>query len=73
MADVNHEVIKDFGVIDEDSRGSWKTHLALVKWYDNEPKLDLRKWNEDMTKCSKGFTFTKEEAFELLNLLEDAI
>ncbi|MGN1413537.1 MAG: hypothetical protein ACI4WY_04750 [Anaerovoracaceae bacterium] len=32
-------------------------------------KYDIRKWNEDHTRCSKGITLTENEAGVLLNAL----
>lgn len=29
--------------------------------YDKDPVYDLREWNEDHTKMSKGITLTKDE------------
>ena len=33
------------------------------------PKLDIRSWNEDMTRMGKGVTFSKEDAKDLAVLL----
>ena len=43
--------------------------LNLVKWGDNEPKYDLRRWNGDRSKMSKGLTLSKEE----LLILQDEL
>ena len=67
---IPHEIIKDFGAFGE---GKWQKHLALVKWGDNEPKYEIRTWNEDMSDCGKGVTFTDAELFDLLGLIEDAL
>lgn len=64
------EVIKDFGGFGE---GKWQTHLTLCKWFDNEPKYDIRPWNEDMSKCGKGVTLDSSELFDLLGLIEEAL
>lgn len=64
------EVIKDFGSFGE---GKWQKHLTLMKWGNNDPKYDLRSWNEDMTKCGKGVTLTDSELFDLLGMIEDAL
>lgn len=64
------QIIKDFGGFGE---GKWQKHLTLIKWGDNQPKFDLRPWNEDMTKCGKGVTLDDAELFDLLGLIEDAL
>lgn len=62
------EIIKDFG------EGKWQKHLTLCKWFDNEPKFDIRAWNPDMSKPgSGGVTLTDSEAYDLLVMLEEAL
>lgn len=39
----------------------WHKELNLIKWGDNEPKYDLRGWNEDHSEMTKGVTMTAEE------------
>lgn len=58
------EIVKHVAVLS--TRGKWNLELNIVKWRDNEPKLDIRTWNEDHTKCGKGITLTKEEAKALI-------
>lgn len=67
---LDFKVIKDFGSFGE---GKWQKHLTLTKWGDNEPKYDLRPWNEDMTKMGKGVTLDSSDLFDLLGLIEDAL
>ena len=47
--------------------------LRIIEWYGNPAKIDLRSWWHDeesgAEKCSKGLTFTDEEATELVSLL----
>jgi hypothetical protein len=42
----------------------------LVSWNGREAKFDIREWNEDHTRMSKGLTFTKEEILKLKEILE---
>lgn len=42
-------------------KGSWALELNLVSWGNRTPTLDLRRWNEDHTKMSKGLSLTKDE------------
>lgn len=64
------KILKDFGAFGD---GKWQKHLTLIQWGNNEPKFDIRPWNEDMTKMGKGVTLDDAEAFDLLGLLEDAL
>lgn len=61
---IKYDVQKVFGVIKELPSG-WKRLVSLVSWNGQEPKIDIREWSEDMTKCSKGLTFSLEEFQEL--------
>ena len=33
--------------------------LNLIEWGDNEPKYDLRRWNEDRSRMTKGITLRR--------------
>lgn len=67
--DVKFEIIQHFGVMKERKNG-WKKELNKVKWGDNDPKWDIREWNEEHNKMSRGITLSDEEAkilFEIFN------
>ena len=51
--------------------GSWALELNKVSWNGREPKLDIRSWDEMHEKCSKGITLTEEEAYKLMEALQD--
>ena len=68
--DLKFEVIKDFGSFGE---GKWQKHLTLTKWGDNEPKYDIRPWNDDMSKCGKGVTLDKDDVYDLMCMLENVL
>ena len=63
----------EFKIIDQiaviSRRGTWSLELNVVKWGEHEPKYDIRTWNDDHSKCSKGITLTESEAGVLLNAL----
>lgn len=72
MAEFKYEIVENLGVVDTDT--SMRIELNLIKWGNRKPVLDLRKWNEDHTSMSKGFTVSKEEIDalrEMLNTLEE--
>ena len=50
-------------------KGAWSLELNLILWDGNPAKYDIRKRNEDHTRCSKGITLTENEAGVLLNAL----
>lgn len=47
----------------------WTKELNVVSWNGKAPKLDLREWNSDHSRMSKGVTITDSEA----KLLSDAL
>ncbi|HOO60433.1 MAG TPA: YdbC family protein [Candidatus Mcinerneyibacteriales bacterium] len=68
MADITVEIVKEIGVLSESNKG-WTKELNLVSWNGREPKYDLREWDPDHEKMSKGITLTKEEAVKLRDYL----
>ena len=66
--EVKKEIIEAVGVISSTGNG-WRTELNLISWNDGPTKYDIRSWNEDHTKCSRGATLTPEELFKLKDLL----
>lgn len=45
----------------------------MVSWNGREPVYDLRGWNEDHTKMTKGVTFSEEEYEELVNKFNEKV
>jgi len=70
MADINYDIIEQLGTISESSRG-WTKELNLISWNGGTPKYDIRDWDPDHKKMSKGVTLSEEEARKLLNLLSE--
>lgn len=70
MANITFEITEHIGVISENARG-WTKELNLVSWNDRDPKYDIRDWDPDHEKMSKGITLTEEEAMTLKELLND--
>jgi len=70
MDDLRFDIIRNFGVLSESSRG-WTRELNLVSWNGREPKYDIRDWSPDHLKMGKGVTLSDEEIQELKNILQD--
>lgn len=70
MAELKYDIIETLGVLSTNAKG-WRKELNIVSWNEREAKFDLREWNEDHTRMSKGITFTEEEAKVLFDILED--
>ena len=65
----SYEIIEEIGTIGSPTASGWSTRLNLISWNGGTPKLDIRSWNEDMTRMGKGGTFSKEDAKDLEVLL----
>lgn len=66
--DVTKRIVKSVAVLSEKQNG-WKKELNLISWNGREPKLDIREWDPDHEKCSKGLTLSYEEAQGLCDAL----
>lgn len=65
--EITFEIKKHLGVISEKESG-WKKELNLIAWNNNPPKFDIREWDSEHKKMSKGLTFTKEEMLRVLGI-----
>lgn len=70
MADVKYDIIKEIGVLSENSKG-WTKELNLISWNDGAPKYDIRDWAPEHEKMGKGTTLTQEELMKLKEILEN--
>ena len=66
--DFQFEIVRHLGVLSTSSRG-WIKELNLVQWNGRDPKYDIREWQPDHQKMSKGVTMTREEMGELYGIL----
>ncbi|MEB3429553.1 PC4/YdbC family ssDNA-binding protein [Citroniella saccharovorans] len=70
MADIKYEIIENLGVLGTSSNG-WQKEINLVSWNERAAKYDIRDWNPDHTRMSKGITLSKEEAKLLSEILKE--
>jgi len=55
------------------SSGAFTKELNKVSWNGREPVYDLRGWNEDHTKMTKGITLTNDEFKEFVSKLKEEL
>ena len=72
MAELTYDIVETLGVLSEDARG-WRKELNLVSWNEKDAKYDLRSWNGDHSRMSKGITLTREEVEVLSELLQEEL
>lgn len=68
MPSVTLEIKKEIGDLSVAKNG-WKKQLTYTSWNNHPPKFDLRSWNPEHKKMSKGLTMTKEELLKLKEIL----
>ena len=66
--DVTCKITKHIAVLST-QRGGWSKELNLVSWSGNDPKYDIRGWNDEHTKCTKGISLSSAELSELKDTL----
>lgn len=54
-------------------RNDWTKEVNIVSWNHNTPKVDIREWNSDHTKMTKGVTLTDAEAEKLVMALHNYV
>jgi hypothetical protein len=69
-AEIKFEIIKNIGILSESSKG-WTKELNLISWNGRDPKYDIRDWDPDHEKMSRGVTLTEEELMKLKELLSE--
>lgn len=47
----------------------WRKELNIVSWNGGEAKYDIREWNADHTKMTRGITLSNAEAYALTQAL----
>ncbi len=70
MAEIKFDIVERLGVLSTDAKG-WTKELNLVSWNERDPKYDLRSWNPDHNRMSKGITLTQEEVSVLFEVLKE--
>ena len=62
--DVTFEIIEHIAVIKEGENG-WNKEVNIVAWNGGQPKVDIRDWNPEHDRMTRGITLTEPEAEKL--------
>jgi hypothetical protein len=62
------EVLEEIGVIGQKKDG-WTREVNIVSWNNAPAKVDVRDWDPDHNRMSKGITLLEEEAENLVKVL----
>ncbi len=63
-----YEILNHIGVLSQNPSG-WSKEVNIVKWNDANPKLDIRDWDSDHEKMSRGVSLSMAEAEKLGDLI----
>lgn len=69
----NFELIEVLHQFPKAEGALYRKELCVVDWYGHGPKYDLRGWNDDHTKMTKGISLTEDELRELSEVLESIL
>lgn len=70
--EVTFEIVEELGKLGKTSESGWTLEVNVVSWNDGTAKIDIRPWNEDHTKCTKGIRLNDDEADKLGHILVEA-
>lgn len=68
--DIVFEIKEQIGIIEEFETG-WRKELNLVSWNGNEPKYDIRDWDEKHERMSRGITLTESQMNKVTRMVTD--
>lgn len=68
MKEFTFSIVEHIGTFEITDSG-WSREVNLVSWNGQDPKLDIRSWNEDHTKSAKIGTLSREAARSLGEIL----
>ena len=70
MSEIKFEIKKSLGVISEGNK-DWKKELSIISWNGGADKFDIRSWDKDHEKMSKGITLTEEEMDAIVKIYSE--
>lgn len=65
---VRYDLRESIGVLGQRDNG-WTREVNIVSWNGGKPKVDIREWDPEHTRMTKGITLFEEEAERLTKLL----
>lgn len=67
--DIVFELKEHIGIIDTYATG-WTKELNLISWNEAPPKFDIRDWNPEHERMSRGITLHGEQMRNLVGLYQ---
>ena len=69
---VQFQLVEKLGVLDHHKSG-WAREVNLVAWNGNPPKFDIRDWDPEHERMSRGITLFEREAAKLTRILAERL
>lgn len=69
---ITFEIVNHIGVISEKTKG-WNKELNRVIWNGRDTKYDIRDWDKNHEKMSKGITLTVDELRRLKEIIDHEV
>ena len=66
--EIEYKLVEKLGVLDTHKSG-WAREVNIVAWNGKPPKFDIRDWNPDHNRMSRGITLHEREAIKLTKIL----
>lgn len=64
--EVAYEIVERIGVINRYPTG-WSKEINMVSWNGGAAKYDIRDWDPDHERMSRGVTLTEQEFARMMN------
>ena len=69
---VEFKIVEYLGILDRHQSG-WCREVNIVAWNGKPPKFDIRDWDPDHVRMSRGITLFENEAIRLTKLLAERL
>ena len=66
--EIEFQLIEQLGVLDRHKTG-WNREVNIVAWNGKPPKIDIRDWDPEHERMSRGITLYEREAVKLTKIL----
>jgi len=68
--EIDFKVIENLGVLETYQTG-WTKEVNIIAWNGGPPKIDIRDWDPDHERMSRGITLHPNEARNLVEALNE--
>ena len=66
--EIEYKLVEKLGVLDTHKSG-WAREVNIVAWNGKPPKFDIRDWDPEHERMSRGITLHEREAVKLAKIL----